>query len=159
VRKKETMRWRKALMKELGFFYLGQACFIYKHVLTGLWSGKAQSVLLGFYSANSIEELTYQGKRCVQKKEQGLRKYLSRSTSAPRFRLGGLRYKEGRNPLQRQIKSANDARRNMEQVYLFFLSLYPKLSATVSGATPIGSAIAHLIRKKVDKRKEANRSW
>jgi hypothetical protein len=37
----------------------------------GLWSGKAQSILLGFYSANSTEELMYQGKRCVQKKEKG----------------------------------------------------------------------------------------
>jgi hypothetical protein len=64
-------------------FYPGQACFIYKHVLMGLWSGKAQSILLGFYSANSTKESTYQGKRCVQKKEkrQGIRKYLSRSTS------------------------------------------------------------------------------
>jgi hypothetical protein len=51
-------------------FYPGQACFIYKHVLMGLRSGKAQSILLGFYSANSTEELTYQGKRCVQKKER-----------------------------------------------------------------------------------------
>jgi hypothetical protein len=29
-------------------FYPGQACFIYKHVLMGLWSGKAQSIFLGF---------------------------------------------------------------------------------------------------------------
>jgi hypothetical protein len=57
-------------MKELGFFYPGQACFIYKHVLMGLWSGKAQSILMGFYSANSIEELTYQEKRCVQIKKR-----------------------------------------------------------------------------------------
>jgi hypothetical protein len=44
VRKKKMMRWRKALMKKLGFFYPGQVCSIYKHVLMGLWSGKAQSV-------------------------------------------------------------------------------------------------------------------
>jgi hypothetical protein len=56
-------------MKELGFFCPGQACFIYKHVLMGLWSSKAQSIFLGFYSANSTEESAYQGKRCVQKKE------------------------------------------------------------------------------------------
>jgi hypothetical protein len=51
-------------------FYLGQACFIYKHVLIGLWSGKDQSILLGFYSENSTEESTYQGKRCVQKEKK-----------------------------------------------------------------------------------------
>jgi hypothetical protein len=48
----------------------------------GLWSDNAQSILLGFYSANSTEESTYQGKRCVQKRErreQGVRKYLSKS--------------------------------------------------------------------------------
>jgi hypothetical protein len=32
-----------------------------------------------------------------------------------------------------------------------FLSLYPKLSAIASGATPIGSAVAHPIRKKSTK--------
>jgi hypothetical protein len=36
----------------------------------GLWNGKAQSILLGFYSTNSIEESTYQEKRCIQKKEK-----------------------------------------------------------------------------------------
>jgi hypothetical protein len=51
-------------------FYPGQVCFIYKHVLMGLWNGKAQSILLDFYSTNSIEESTYQGKRCVQKKRE-----------------------------------------------------------------------------------------
>jgi hypothetical protein len=70
VRTKKTMRRRKALMKELGFFYPGQVCFICRHVLMGLWSGKTQSIFLGFYSANSTEELTYQGKRCMQKKRE-----------------------------------------------------------------------------------------
>jgi hypothetical protein len=129
VRKKKTMRQRKALMKELGFFYPGQVCFIYKHVLMGLWNGKAQSILLGFYSTNSTEESTYQGKRCVQKKErreQGIRKYRSRSTSSPRLRLGGLRHKKGRNPLQRQIKSTNDARRNIRNRFIYFLEPIPE---------------------------------
>jgi hypothetical protein len=36
VRKKKMMRRRKALMNELGFFYPGQVCFIYKHILMGL---------------------------------------------------------------------------------------------------------------------------
>jgi hypothetical protein len=40
----------------------------------GFWGGKAQNILLGFYSADSTEESPYQGKRCVQikkKREQG----------------------------------------------------------------------------------------
>jgi hypothetical protein len=57
-------------MKELGFFYPGQVCFIYKHILMGLWRGNAQSILLGFYSANSIEELTYQGKKMRSKERE-----------------------------------------------------------------------------------------
>jgi hypothetical protein len=32
-----------------------------------------------------------------------------------------------------------------------FLSLYPKISAIALGATPIGSAVAHPIRKKSTK--------
>jgi hypothetical protein len=51
-------------------FYPGQACFIYKHVLMGLWSSKAQSIFLGFYTSNSTQESTYQGKRCVQKNRE-----------------------------------------------------------------------------------------
>jgi hypothetical protein len=53
----------------------------------------------GFLSADGIEESMYQGKRYVQKKEkreQGIRKYLSRSKSSPHLRLGGLRRMKGR---------------------------------------------------------------
>jgi hypothetical protein len=41
-------------------FYPDQVCFIYKHVLMGLWSGMAQNIFLGFYSTSSKEELLYQ---------------------------------------------------------------------------------------------------
>jgi hypothetical protein len=37
-------------------FYPGQVCIIYKHVLMGLWNGKAQSILLGFYNTNICQE-------------------------------------------------------------------------------------------------------
>jgi hypothetical protein len=59
----------------------------------GLWSGKAQSIFLGFYSANSKEELLYQRKGASKKerrREYEIRAYLSRSTSSPRLQLGGL---------------------------------------------------------------------
>jgi hypothetical protein len=52
----------KGTNEGISVFYPGQVCFIYKHVLMGLWSGKAQSIFLGFYSANSKEELPYQRK-------------------------------------------------------------------------------------------------
>jgi hypothetical protein len=52
----------KGTNEEIRVFYPGQVCFIYKHVLMGLWSGKAQSIFLGFYSANSKEELLYERK-------------------------------------------------------------------------------------------------
>jgi hypothetical protein len=37
------MRWRKVVMKELGFFYPRQTYFIYKYTLMGLRRGKVQS--------------------------------------------------------------------------------------------------------------------
>jgi hypothetical protein len=61
-----------------------------------------------------------------ERKEQGIRKYLSRSTSSPRLRLGGLRHKKGRNPLQRQIKLTNDARRNIWRRFIYFLEPIPE---------------------------------
>jgi hypothetical protein len=61
-----------------------------------------------------------------ERREQGIRKYLSRSTSSPRLRLGGLRHKKGKNPLQRRIKSTNDPRRNMWNRYIYFLEPIPK---------------------------------
>jgi hypothetical protein len=74
---------------------------------------------------------TYQEKkRCIQKK----------GTSSPRPWLGGLHHKK-----ERPIEKANKfdkyrEKKYMEQVYLFFLSLYPKILAIASGATPIGSS-------------------
>jgi hypothetical protein len=54
-----------------------------------------------------------------KKREQGIRKYLSRSTSSSRLRLGGLRHKKVRT-----IERANNVnkyreKKYMEQDYLF----------------------------------------
>jgi hypothetical protein len=58
-----------------------------------------------------------------ERREQGIRKYLSRSTS---LRLGGLLHKKGRNPLQRRIKSTNDARRNIRNRFIYSLEPIPE---------------------------------
>jgi hypothetical protein len=60
----------KGANERVRVFYPGQICFIYKHILMGLRGGKAQNTFLGISSAASIEESTYQGKRCVQKKKR-----------------------------------------------------------------------------------------
>jgi hypothetical protein len=54
-----------------------------------------------------------------KKRKQGIRKYLSKSTSLSRLRLGGLCHKKGRT-----IERANNVdkyreKNYMEQVYLF----------------------------------------
>jgi hypothetical protein len=49
-------------------FYPGQACFIYKHVLMGLQSGKAQSIFLGF--TEQIVKRNYRIKEEMRKKER-----------------------------------------------------------------------------------------
>jgi hypothetical protein len=41
-----------------------------------------------------------------------------------------------------------------EQVLSIFLSLYPKILAIASGATPIGSAVVHQIERSRQKRTE-----
>jgi hypothetical protein len=38
----------KGTNEGISVFYPGQTCFIYKHVLMGLWRGKAQNILLSF---------------------------------------------------------------------------------------------------------------
>jgi hypothetical protein len=95
----------------------------------GLWSGKAQSILLGFYRANSTEELTYQGKRCVQKKEKGAgnkKKICQEAQIHLVFDSGACDIEKGRNPLQRRIKSTNDARRNIWSRFIHFLEPIPE---------------------------------
>jgi hypothetical protein len=54
--KEEDDAAEKGTNERVRVFYPGQACFIYKHELMGLWSGKAQNILLGFYSADSTKE-------------------------------------------------------------------------------------------------------
>jgi hypothetical protein len=57
----------KGTNEEIRVFTLAK-CALFKHVLMGLWSGKAQSIFLGFFSANSKEELPYQRKYTLKKK-------------------------------------------------------------------------------------------
>jgi hypothetical protein len=68
MRKRKMMQWRKIVMKELGFFYPGQTCFIYKYTLMGLRRDKVQSTSMGFYTlprADDKEEAAYQKQKYV----------------------------------------------------------------------------------------------
>jgi hypothetical protein len=76
--------------------------------------------------------------------------YLSRSTSVPRLGLGGLSQKERREKSlkcesYRQL-SQETGRRGVVYVYIFE-PILEKNSAIASGATPIGSAVAHPIER------------
>jgi hypothetical protein len=51
-----------------------------------------------------------------------------------------------RHKKERTTEKANKVDKCREKKYIF-LSLYPKISAIASGATPIGSADAHPIEK------------
>jgi hypothetical protein len=84
------------------------------------------------------------------------RKYLPENTSSPHLRLGGLCNEEGENP----FKSEQNQQMIQEEVYgsnlSILLSLYPKISAIASGATPIGSAVAHPIEISQQKKRARN---
>jgi hypothetical protein len=47
-KKEEDNVAEKGTNEGVRVFYPGQTFFIYKHVLMGLWRGKAQNTLLGF---------------------------------------------------------------------------------------------------------------
>jgi hypothetical protein len=90
-----------------------------------------------------------------EKMRAKIRKYLPRNTSSPHLQLGGLCSEEGENLFQ----SKQNQQMIREEVYEsnlpILLSLYPKISAIASGATSIGSAVAHLIERSQQKgRKE-----
>jgi hypothetical protein len=71
--------------------------------------------------------------------------YLSRSTSVPRLGLGGLRHKKR---IEKSL-SVNHIDNYRKRQYMFiFLILYQKNLAIASGATPIGSAVAHPIEER-----------
>jgi hypothetical protein len=46
-RKKMMRQKEKGANERVRVFYPGQICFIYKHILIGLWGGKAQNTFLG----------------------------------------------------------------------------------------------------------------
>jgi hypothetical protein len=56
VKEEEDDAAKESTCERIRVFYADQTCFIYKHVLMGLWSSKAPSILLGFYSAKSAKK-------------------------------------------------------------------------------------------------------
>jgi hypothetical protein len=103
---------------------------------------------------NSTEKLNASREK-MRARKQGIRKYLSRNTSLPHLRLGGLCYEERGNQCKGEESRQNyEKKKYKEQVLSIFLSLYPKFSAIASGATPIGSAVTHPIEKSQQKRME-----
>jgi hypothetical protein len=54
-----------------------------------------------------------------KKREQGIRKYLSRSTSSPCLRLGGFHHKKGRTTEKMNKVDKYREKKYMEHVYLF----------------------------------------
>jgi hypothetical protein len=87
-----------------------------------------------------------------------MRKYLSRSTVHLVFDSGAcVIRKEGKN----NWKGDSSRKISQEEIYgtclSIFLSLYPKNSAIASGATPIGSAVAHPVEKSRQKEGEKSK--
>jgi hypothetical protein len=91
--------------------------------------------------------------RTKKNKREG---YISRSTSVPRLGLGGLSQKARREKTLR-MKHINYRKRQKRRggVYVGIFEPIPeKKSAIASGATPIGSAIAHSIERSRQKEEE-----
>jgi hypothetical protein len=71
-------------------------------------------------------------KRCVKKKEREEKRIGNKSISVKKHKVtssstrGGLWHKKGRNPLQRHVKSTNDARRSIRNEFLNFLEPIPE---------------------------------
>jgi hypothetical protein len=112
---------------------------------------------MGFYilpRADDKEASTYQEKGYVQNKERGKNgKVFIEKHSVPRLGLGGLRHKKRREKsLNANHIKKYRKRQYMEQVCLYFLAYTRKNSAIASGATPIGSAIAHPIERSRQKK-------
>jgi hypothetical protein len=76
---------------------------------------------------NSTEELhvSREKTRAKNKRKQGIRKYLSRNTSSPHLRLGGLCYEEGGNSLQRRRNSTKLCEKE-GTYFIYFLEPIPK---------------------------------
>jgi hypothetical protein len=56
VKEEEDDAAEESTSERIRVFYPGQACFIYKHVIMGFWSSKAQSILLGFYKCKIVQK-------------------------------------------------------------------------------------------------------
>jgi hypothetical protein len=76
--------------------------------------------------------------------------------SVPRLGLGGLSHKERRDEqLKGQIMLENIARGNIWNRYIYLFEPIPEKNwAIASGATPIGSAVAHPIERSQQKKGE-----
>jgi hypothetical protein len=89
--------------------------------------------------------------RTQKKREQGIRKYLSRSTSSSRLRLGGLCHKKGRTTERANNVDKYREKKYMEQFYLFSRAYTRFFLAIAPGATPIGRAVVHPIERSRQK--------
>jgi hypothetical protein len=120
-KKEEDNAAEKGTNEGVRVFYPGPICFIYKHVLMGFWRGTNEIYFWVFkcrwYRRINVSRKKIRTKK--EKREQGIRKYLSRSTSSPHLRLGGLRHMKGRATERVNNVDKYHKKNYMEQVYLF----------------------------------------
>jgi hypothetical protein len=96
-------------------------------------------------------------KRKESKRDQRVHKILSKRTGFPCLRLGGLQWTHKESPFKSE-KNQQMIRGEVHGANLsILLSLYPKISAIASGATPIGSAVVHPI--EISRQKEITRNF
>jgi hypothetical protein len=97
---------------------------------------------------------TYKERKKKQKGSEGI---LSKRAGFLYLRFGGLQRTQKENP----FKSEQNQQMIREDVHVanssILLSLYPKISAIPSGATPIGSTVAHPI--EISRQKEIARNF
>jgi hypothetical protein len=104
-----------------------------------------------FSEQNSAEELNI-SRENTRAKKAGNQKISDKETQVHLiFDSGGLCYEEthckGGESRQNYVK-----KKYKEQILSIFLSLYPKILAIASGATTIGSAVAHPIERSQQER-------
>jgi hypothetical protein len=82
MRKKKMMQRRRNLLR---VFTLTKACFIYKHILTGLHEIKAHNIFTRSYILHRVDD--NEGKYISKKPREII---YQRKYGIPRLRLGGL---------------------------------------------------------------------
>jgi hypothetical protein len=90
----------------------------------GLWRARPK-IYFWVFKCRWCRRINVSRKKYIQKREQGIRKYLSRSTSSSRLRVGGcvIRREE---QLKGQIMSINITRRSIWNMSIYFLEPIPK---------------------------------